>query len=166
MVKVERYTGVHVRSNVDEKLLFWQGALGELETSFNGNSVRLFDNNKFFFSTKAAYKNFLSLCKRNYLGTSLGYFVEVNFIGLGARFLKFKNALLLKLGYSHYIKFAVSKSVLVVGYKRTLIIYGIDIQEVNAIAKTIRSFKKPDIYKGKGVQLEGEIINYKIGKQK
>ncbi len=161
------FNKLSVKIVYDKKNILWLGCLGSIKYSFNGyDLVFLKTNNKLFFLSKISYKNFLSIFKNNYLGVTNGYYVEINFIGLGSRFLRLKNFLLLKLGYSHYIKFLVSKSILTVGYKRTLILYGVDLQEVNLIAQNLRVYKKPDIYKGKGVQLEGEVINYKVGKQK
>jgi large subunit ribosomal protein L6 len=160
------YNNLHVELCVVKKKISWLGFLGKIENTFHGKDIIILPNNKLFFLTEVSYKNFKNIFKKNYIGISHGYFIEINFIGLGARFLRLKNFLLLKVGYSHYIKFHISKSILFVGYKRTLIIYGIDLQEVNEIAKQLRAFKKPDIYKGKGIQLDGEVINYKIGKQK
>ena len=41
-----------------------------------------------------------------------------------------------------------------------------NIEEVNTVAKQLRLFKKPTIYKGKGIQILGENLVFKIGKQK
>ena len=128
---------------VDElnKLVIFKGNIGIIKKKFSGKDL-IFFKKKIFFISKLSYINFLSYININYLGLQYGYYIEINFIGLGSRFLKFKNYLLLKLGYGHYIKYIIPKSIIVIGYKRTLIIYGIDLQEVMVMAKKIREFKK------------------------
>ena len=74
------------------KNILWLGCLGSIKYSFKGyDLVFLKTNNKLFFLSKISYKNFLSIFKKNFLGVTTGYYVEINFIGLGSRFLRLKN---------------------------------------------------------------------------
>ena len=159
------YKKVAIKINKNINSITVSGTNGVFIQSFNGKDIK-FTEKKLFFLTKRSYKNFLVLLNNFYVGVFYGYFIEINFIGLGSRFLRFKNYLLLKLGYSHYIRYKIPYSVLLIGYKRRLIIFGLDLQEINAIGKQLRFFKEPDIYKGKGIQIGAEVIKYKIGKKK
>lgn len=148
-----------------KKLILFNGNIGKIQKVFNGNDIYFIDN-KIFLKSLTSYRIFLKNIINIFNGISNGYYIEINFIGLGYRFLKLKNFLLLKLGYSHYIKYIIPSNIIIVGYKRRLIIYGINIYEINSFVKKLKLFKKPDIYKGKGIQIQGEVINYKIGKKK
>lgn len=148
-----------------KNLIVFTGNIGKIQKVFNGKDI-IFLNNKLFIKSETSYRIFIKNFYNIVNGVTNGYYIEINFIGLGYRFLKLKNFLLLKLGYSHYIKYIIPSNIVVVGYKRCLIVYSINIYEINLFAKRLRLFKKPDIYKGKGIQIQGEIINYKIGKKK
>jgi ribosomal protein L6P/L9E len=73
---------------------------------------------------------------------------------------------LLKLGYSHYIRFLIPESLYIVGYKKRLIIFGALPADVKQFALQIVRSRQPDVYKNKGVQLVGRVFRLKIGKQK
>lgn len=148
-----------------KNLIIFTGNIGKIQKVLNGKDI-IFLNNKLFIKSLTSYRIFIKNLYNIMNGITNGYYIEINFIGLGYRFLKLKNFLLLKLGYSHYIKYIIPSNIVVVGYKRRLIVYSINIYEINLFAKRLRLFKKPDIYKGKGIQIQGEIINYKIGKKK
>lgn len=159
------FYNVNIKLEKENKLIKFNGNIGKIEKIFNGNDIFFIDN-KIFLNTLISYRIFFRNIINYINGINNGYYIEVNFIGLGYRFLKLKNFLLLKLGYSHYIKYIIPSNIIIVGYKRKLIIYSINIYEINVFVKKLKLFKKPDIYKGKGIQIEGEIINYKIGKKK
>ena len=78
--------------------------------------------------------------------------------------MKGKN-LILTIGYSHQIVVAVPDSIKIVTPTPTEIeITGIDKELVGKIAAKIRSFRKPEPYKGKGIKYAGEHIRRKAGK--
>jgi large subunit ribosomal protein L6 len=159
------FNNVSIELENNKKLVILNGNIGKIKKNFNGSDI-FFINNKIFIKSLTSYRIFFKNINNYINGITNGYYIEVNFIGLGYRFLKLKNFLLLKLGYSHYIKYNIPNNIIIVGYKRKLIIYGINIYDINIFVKQLRLFKKPDIYKGKGIQIQGEIINYKIGKKK
>jgi large subunit ribosomal protein L6 len=75
--------------------------------------------------------------------------------------------LYLKLGFSHDIKLRVPASVRVFCLKPTLICCaGTDANIVTQFAATIRKYKAPEVYKGKGIRYRNEIIVLKQGKKK
>ncbi len=78
-----------------------------------------------------------------------------------------KNLLVLTLGYSHEIIYAVPPGVAVQCEKPTaLLISGADVQLVGQVAAEIRSLRKPEPYKGKGIKYDDEVIIRKEGKKK
>ncbi len=69
------------------------------------------------------------------------------------------------LGFSHQIKLSIPANLKVTSEKGSVTISGSDIEAVGAFAAKIRSFKKPEPYKGKGIRYEGEVIRRKQGKK-
>jgi len=91
--------------------------------------------------------------------------LEIN--GVGYKALVDKNLLILTLGYSHEIVFALPKGITAVFEKPNLIVIsGEDKVMVGQIASEIISFRKPEPYKGKGVKIAGKAILRKEGKKK
>jgi ribosomal protein L6P/L9E len=165
MQEIVKYNNIFISLNRSKKNLIVEGPIGYIEKCFNGNNL-FFIKNKLFLLTKVDIKIFLNLIDMLCSGVINGYYIELTFIGLTYRFLKIKNFLLLKLGFSHYIKYNIPLGIHIIGYKRKLIIYGMNIIELNKIAQQLKFFKKPTIYKGKGIQIMGELVRNKIGKQK
>jgi len=71
----------------------------------------------------------------------------------------------LNLGFSHPIVKAIPKGLTVVHEKGTLTITGINKDDVGEFAAKIRSLKKPEPYKGKGIRYENEVVRRKQGKK-
>jgi large subunit ribosomal protein L6 len=91
--------------------------------------------------------------------------LEVN--GVGYRASVSEGILTLQLGYSHDIKLAIPNDLEVKCAKPTEIsISGIDKQKVGQFASEVRSFRKPEPYKGKGIKYAEEVIRRKEGKKK
>jgi ribosomal protein L6P/L9E len=60
----------------------------------------------------------------------------------------------------------VPEGLFVLGYKKRLVIFGVRSSDVNQFVERIVSFRKPDVYKNKGVQVIGRSFRLKVGKQK
>jgi len=74
--------------------------------------------------------------------------------------------LVFKLGFSHEVYFPKKDNIeFAVEKNRVVIIKGIDKQKVGEVAASIRSLKKPDAYKGKGIRYQGEVVKLKPGKK-
>lgn len=100
-------------------------------------------------------------------GVSKGFTVKLEIQGVGFRAQADKNYLTVTLGYSHEIKFAIPAGIEIKCEKPTLIaITGSDKKLVGQVAAEIRSLRKPEPYKGKGVRKEGEYVRQKEGKKK
>lgn len=98
-------------------------------------------------------------------GLSQGFSKTLEIEGIGYRVEKEGENLTFKLGFSHPIKFCLPQGVKAEIVKNTIILSGIDKFLVGKTAATIRSFRKPEPYKGKGIRYKGEIIRKKAGKK-
>ena len=72
--------------------------------------------------------------------------------------------LLLKWGYSHDILFEPSEGIDITAVKNSIVVSGYDKQIVGEVSSKIRSFRKPEPYKGKGIRYKGEYVRRKQGK--
>ena len=101
------------------------------------------------------------------IGVSEGYEKKLEIHGVGYRANLQGSDLVLSLGFSHEVRYTVPEGVKVAVEKQTgLTISGIDKQLVGEVAAKIRSFKKPEPYKGKGIRYADEYIVRKEGKKK
>ena len=98
------------------------------------------------------------------VGVSVGYFKELVIIGIGYQAQVQGNRLQLQLGYSHDIYFDMPEGITVTANRTEVKVDGTDKQLVGAVAAKIRSFRKPEPYKGKGVRYKGEYVRSKQGK--
>jgi large subunit ribosomal protein L6 len=100
-------------------------------------------------------------------GVTKGYERKLEINGVGYRAALQGKNLQIQLGYSHDIVFPVPEGITITLPKATeVVITGIDRQKVGQVAAEIRSFRRPEPYKGKGVKYEGEFIFRKEGKKK
>ena len=102
-------------------------------------------------------------------GVTEGYKKNLELIGVGFKASNQGNLLDLSLGYSHNILFEVPKELKVAtaqekGQNPTISLEGIDRQLLGQVAAKIRSLRKPEPYKGKGVRYIGEYVRKKAGK--
>jgi len=98
-------------------------------------------------------------------GVTKGYEKKLEIVGIGYKAEMKGTKLLLTIGYSHPIIFSASDKINIVTPSPTeIIISGIDKELVGLVAAKIRSFRKPEPYKGKGIKYSGEYIRRKAGK--
>ena len=107
-----------------------------------------------------------SLINNMVIGVSEGFSKELEIIGVGYRAqAKGQSSLELQLGFSHPISVEAPEGVSFdVPEPTRIIISGIDKQIVGQVAADIRSYRKPEPYKGKGVRYLGEHVVRKAGK--
>ena len=99
------------------------------------------------------------------LGVTNGWKKELDIVGVGYKAAVEPGGLRLDLGYSHPINYAAPAGITIGVEKNThLTVTGIDRQLVGQVAADLRKFRKPEPYKGKGVQYTGEVIRRKAGK--
>jgi len=106
-------------------------------------------------------------------GVTSGYTRQLDIVGVGYKAEVQKGRVVFNLGYSHVIEFPVPKGIDVkvermnkpiTQYQTTITVTGIDRQQVGQIAADMRSLRRPDPYKGKGVRYAGEKLKLKPGK--
>jgi len=106
-----------------------------------------------------------SLINNMILGVSSGFRKDLQIVGVGYKAQLAGSKLTLSLGYSHPVMYEVPKGLKVVVTDNVKIsIEGADKQLVGEAAATIRRFRKPEPYKGKGVRYSDEHITMKEGK--
>ena len=100
-------------------------------------------------------------------GVTEGFTEKLEISGVGYRAAVQGKNLQLQLGFSHDVLHPIPAGIQIVCEKPTAItITGIDKQLVGQVASEIRSYRKPEPYKGKGVRYAGERIRRKEGKKK
>jgi large subunit ribosomal protein L6 len=98
-------------------------------------------------------------------GVSKGFEKKLELEGIGYKVALQGKDLILNLGFSYPIKFDAVPEVEFKTEKNTIIVSGINKELVGQTAAKIRSLRKPEPYKGKGIHYEGEIIKRKAGKK-
>ena len=98
-------------------------------------------------------------------GLSVGFKKELQIIGVGYKAQFQGSKLVLNLGYSHTIEYQIPKGLTIaMGENNTIIITGADKQMVGQAAATIRGYRPPEPYKGKGIRYVDEHVTIKEGK--
>jgi large subunit ribosomal protein L6 len=107
-------------------------------------------------------------------GVTEGFSKDLDLVGIGYKVDAKPKAVTLTLGYSHPIEFPIPQGITIKAEKRTktiqnyvatITISGSDKQLVGQVAADIRSLRKPDAYKGKGLRYASEVIRLKVGKK-
>ena len=160
----------------DNNLVVVKGKLGELEQSIHPEikvslndgeiSVSRPNDNKDMRSLHGLYR---ALINNMVEGVTNGYVIEQELIGVGYRAKTQGQRLELSLGYSHPIIMELPSEVKVTavsekGKNPLLKLESCDKQLIGQVAGKIRSFRKPEPYKGKGILFKGETIRRKAGK--
>jgi len=118
---------------------------------------------------KSMHGLYRSLVNNMVEGVSNGYKKEMELVGVGYKAAVQGNVLELNLGYSHSIYFAVPEEIKISaetqkGKNPLVTVEGIDKQLVGAVSAKIKSFRKVEPYKGKGIRFVGEQVRRKAGK--
>jgi large subunit ribosomal protein L6 len=94
-----------------------------------------------------------------------GFKRELDIVGIGYRGEVRGRQVVFALGYSHPVVFDVPDGIEIAIDKQTHItVTGADRQQVGQVAANIRSLRKPDPYKQKGIRYTGEVLKKKVGK--
>ncbi len=107
---------------------------------------------------------FGSLVKNMILGVTDGFEKKLEVNGVGYKVSSSGNKLVLNVGYSHPVEFELPQGITAEVDKNVITIKGFDKQEVGQTAARIRSIRKPEPYKGKGIKYIDEVIRRKAGK--
>lgn len=163
--------------NVDLKdnVVTVKGKLGELTQEVDGVEISIEDGilklkrNAESKEHKAKHGLYRALINNMMEGVSKGFTKEMELVGVGYRAKNTGQILELALGFSHNIVIDVAPEVTVEtisekGKNPIIKLTSHDKQLVGAVAAKIRSFRKPEPYKGKGVRFVGELVRRKAGK--
>jgi len=118
---------------------------------------------------RAMHGLYRSLVSNMVKGVTEGFKKEMELVGVGYKAANTGNILDLALGYSHNIIFEIPKELSIVtaqekGKNPTITLESIDKQLLGQVCAKIRSLRKPEPYKGKGVKFVGEVLRRKAGK--
>jgi large subunit ribosomal protein L6 len=141
-----------------------QAVVPGVKIEVNGNELLVLSENQ---SRKARSFQGLtrSLLANMVLGVSEGIKKVLEISGLGYKAELDGNTLVLNVGYSHAVRFALPEGIAASIEKNTIVtLSGIDKQKVGQVAANIRSIRRPEPYKGKGIRYAGEKIKRKAGK--
>lgn len=118
---------------------------------------------------KALHGLYRALINNMVVGVSEGYVRQMEIVGVGYRVESQGNLVTFTLGYSHPIVFAVPQELKVTtamekGQPPLVRLEGSDKELIGQVCAKIRSFRKPEPYKGKGIMFKGEVVRRKAGK--
>jgi large subunit ribosomal protein L6 len=114
---------------------------------------------------KALHGLVRSLVNNMVIGVATGFTKTLEIQGIGYRVTKQGNVLTLAVGYSRPVNFVAPEGItLDVEGQNKIIVKGADKQVVGQVAANIRSIRKPEPYKGKGIRYSDEVVRRKVGK--
>ena len=106
-----------------------------------------------------------SLVNNMVIGVTQGFKIELTIIGVGYRAALKGKKLDLSLGFSHPVEFEIPAGITITVPEATkIVVEGADKQSVGEAAATIRRYRKPEPYKGKGIRYSDEQVSLKEGK--
>ncbi len=164
-----------VTVEVKDSVVVVKGKLGELSQAFDTVAVKVEDGQVIVERSsdlkdeRAKHGLYRSLISNMIVGVSEGFTKELELVGVGYRASNQGQKLDLALGYSHNIILEIVNEVKVEtvsekGKNPIVKLSSADKQLVGQVAAKIRSFRKPEPYKGKGIKFVGEVLRRKAGK--
>lgn len=167
--------GVEVKVS-PSNLITVKGPKGELQQQVDADITLNIENEELVLNRptdqkrhKALHGLYRALLNNMVFGVTTGYTVRQELVGVGYKAANNGNVLDLTLGYSHHIYFEIPKELKVKteqekGKNPIVTLEGCDKQLIGQVAAKIRSLRKPEPYKGKGIKFEGEALRRKAGK--
>jgi len=149
-----------------------KGPKGQLVKAMSKDIKIVVENNEVVVSRSSDVKEHRALhgltralINNMVIGVSQGYQKTLELVGVGYRATLQGKKLVLNLGYSHPVEIeAVSGIEFETPAANKVIVRGIDKEIVGAVAADIRTWRKPEPYKGKGIKYDNEVIRRKEGK--
>jgi large subunit ribosomal protein L6 len=148
-----------------------KGPLGELEKTFppvveivqEGNEIKVKMKSQSKFA-RSMFGTARAVINNMVVGVSKGFTKQLQIEGVGYKADVSGNVLNLSLGYSHPINYNIPENVTIKVERNIITVSSFDKELVGSVAAKIRSFRKPEPYKGKGVKYVDEKIIRKAGK--
>ena len=162
-------SGVQVTRDGD--FLVFKGPKGERRLSIPSNSNIKIEADKVWLApndeqtNKAMFGTIWSLIQNCIKGVAEGFSKTLDIEGVGYRAVLEGKELVLFLGYVNPVRLKIPEGIVITVEKSSIGISGFDKDLVGRMASEIRSLKKPEPYKGKGIRYRGEVIRRKVGKK-
>ncbi len=168
--------GVTITFSPETRRVTVKGAKGELHETLNSGFTVTIDNGILTVGRpseekpdRAKHGLYRALIANMVKGVSEGYKEQLEIIGVGYKATAQNNVLELSLGYSHSVFVAVPSELKVLaaqekGANPMIFLEGIDKQLIGQVAAKIKSLRKVEPYKGKGIRYQGEYVRRKAGK--
>jgi len=165
-----------VEVNITGAKVSVKGKLGSLSETIDPDMIVKFEDGVINVSRptdqkrhRALHGLYRSLIANMVKGVSEGYKTEQELVGVGYRASNKGQLLELALGYSHNVVFELPNEIKITttsekGQNPKVILESSDKQLIGMVAAKIRSLRKPEPYKGKGIKFAGEILRRKAGK--
>jgi large subunit ribosomal protein L6 len=172
---VEIPTGVNITLTKDNQVIV-KGPKGELKQNIDRDiTIDIKDNTVEFgrptdqIRHRAMHGLYRSLVSNMVKGVTEGFRKDMELVGVGYKASNQGNLLDLSLGYSHNIVLEIPAELKITtaqekGKNPTITLESIDKQLLGQVCAKIRSLRKPEPYKGKGVKFAGEVLRRKAGK--
>ncbi len=154
-----------------------KGPLGELSQKVDPDITVTIEGNEIKFTRptdqprhRSMHGLYRALVQNMVVGVSTGYQTKQEFVGVGYRVAVQGQLLTFSLGYSHDVQLMLAPEIqaevpnVKKGENPVLILKSTDKQLIGQVAAKIRSFRKPEPYKGKGIKFAGEQLRRKAGK--
>jgi large subunit ribosomal protein L6 len=162
-------TGVTI--TVDSDVITVKGSKGQLTVPHLSDVTVTMDGTQAIvtrkndeFIAKAQHGLQRALLNNAVIGVTKGYEKKLEVNGVGFRINGGGQQIEMLLGLSHPVKYTAKEGILLTVDKMTITVSGIDKQAVGQTAAEIRSIKKPEPYKGKGIKYADEVVRHKAGK--
>lgn len=163
--------GVEVKVD-DNNVVSVKGPKGELSEVINSNMTINIEENELVVSRPSESKEdrmmhglSRTLIYNMIVGVTEGYSKTLLITGTGYRAAKQGNKLVLNLGFSHPVEVEEPEGITIeVPAATQIVVSGADKQKVGSVAAVIRSYRRPEPYKGKGVRYADEHVRRKVGK--
>ncbi|MBC7124053.1 MAG: 50S ribosomal protein L6 [Bacteroidales bacterium] len=167
--------GVSVSISADN-VVSVKGPLGELKQKVDPDITVKVEGNEVVLSRPTDHKRhrslhglYRALINNMVIGVSKGFEVQQELVGVGYKAEAKGQILEMSLGFSHDIYFEMPKEIKVEAITEKkgnpkVILKSIDKQLLGQVAAKIRSLRKPEPYKGKGIRFVGEVVRKKAGK--
>ena len=159
--------------SINNNSIVVKGKLGELNLNFKSEIQVNYDNNIITVLRKNDLKEsrelhglYRALIQNMIDGVTSGFSKELELNGVGYTAEKKGDFLLVNAGYSHPVYLYIPNGINIeVPSTTSIVVKGINKQNVGDIASKIRSIRKPEPYKGKGIKYIDEVIRRKAGKK-
>lgn len=161
----------NIKISIKNDTIFFKGLLGKLYLTFIKKVFFFYKKNQLILiiNTQKNKKSILNLynklIKLKIKGVLQGYKLNLILKGIGFKAFIENNNLILKLGFSHNITVSIPSNIKIINQSNNLIFSSIDYIFLTQFVHLIKSYKKPEPYKGKGLLLKNEKILKKEGKK-